>query len=100
MHAAISSGLTVRHHIVIVIVIVIGRHPLALCSVIVIAVHPLALVLCRTTLHHSLIDSAASACAYAVERMKGSVMDRMSEAVEGAEVILYGVSNHYKESAK
>ena len=32
-----------------------------------------------------------------LERMKGSVMDAMSEAVEGAEVILYGVSEKYKE---
>ena len=31
--------------------------------------------------------------------MKGSVIDAMSEAVEGAEVILYGVSEPYKESA-
>ena len=31
--------------------------------------------------------------------MKGSVMDRMSEAVEGAAVMLYGVSTGYKESA-
>ena len=31
--------------------------------------------------------------------MKGSVMDAMSEAVEGAEVMLYGVSLAYKESA-
>ena len=31
--------------------------------------------------------------------MKGSVMDAMSEAVEGAECMLYGVSNAYKESA-
>jgi hypothetical protein len=32
------------------------------------------------------------------ERMKGSVMDAMSEAVEGAEVLLYGCSSLYKES--
>ena len=31
--------------------------------------------------------------------MKGSVMDAMSEAVEGAEVMLFGVSLAYKESA-
>ena len=29
--------------------------------------------------------------------MKGSVMDTMSEAIEGAEVMLYGVSERYKE---
>ena len=34
-----------------------------------------------------------------LERMKGSVMDAMSEAVEGAELVLYGVSELYKESA-
>ena len=34
-----------------------------------------------------------------LERMKGSVMDAMSEAIEGAEVMLYGVSEPYKESA-
>ena len=32
-----------------------------------------------------------------LERMKGSVMDAMSEAVEGAELMLYGVSEKYKE---
>ena len=31
--------------------------------------------------------------------MKGSVMDAMSEAVDGAAVMLYGVSLNYKESA-
>ena len=31
--------------------------------------------------------------------MKGSIMDAMSDAVEGAEVVLYGVSRGYKESA-
>ena len=31
--------------------------------------------------------------------MKGSVMDAMSEAIEGAEVMLYAVSELYKESA-
>lgn len=31
--------------------------------------------------------------------MKGSVMDAMSDAVEGAAVMLYGVSLRYKESA-
>jgi hypothetical protein len=30
---------------------------------------------------------------------KGSIMDSMSEAVEGAELILYGVSERYKDSA-
>ena len=34
-----------------------------------------------------------------LENMKGSVMDAMSEAVEGAELMLYGVSEKYKESA-
>jgi hypothetical protein len=29
--------------------------------------------------------------------MKGSVMDAMSEAIECAEVMLYGVSEKYKE---
>ena len=33
------------------------------------------------------------------EQMKGSIMDAMSDAVEGAEVVLYGVSRGYKESA-
>ena len=31
--------------------------------------------------------------------MKGSTMDAMSDAIEGAEVMLYGVSLAYKESA-
>ena len=31
--------------------------------------------------------------------MKGSTMDAMSDAIEGAEVMLYGVSLGYKESA-
>ena len=31
--------------------------------------------------------------------MKGSTMDAMSEAIEGADVMLYGVSLAYKESA-
>ena len=31
--------------------------------------------------------------------MKGSTMDAMSDAIEGAEVMLYGVSLQYKESA-
>ena len=31
--------------------------------------------------------------------MKGSIMDAMSDAVEGAEVVLYGVSRGYKESS-
>ena len=34
-----------------------------------------------------------------VEQMKGSIMDAMSDAVEGAEVVLYGISRGYKESA-
>jgi hypothetical protein len=34
-----------------------------------------------------------------LERMKGSVMDAMSEAVEGAEIFLFCVSELYKESA-
>ena len=33
------------------------------------------------------------------ELMKGSVMDAMSAAIDGAEVILYGISLKYKESA-
>ena len=33
------------------------------------------------------------------EMMKGSTMDAMSDAIEGAEVLLYGVSLKYKESA-
>ena len=33
------------------------------------------------------------------EQMKGSIMDAMSDAVEGAAVVLYGVSKGYKESA-
>ena len=32
-----------------------------------------------------------------MERMAGSVMDAMSEAVEGAEMILFCVSKKYKE---
>ena len=31
--------------------------------------------------------------------MKGSTMDAMSDAIEGADVMLYGVSLAYKESA-
>jgi hypothetical protein len=31
--------------------------------------------------------------------MKGSTMDAMSDAIEGADVMLYGVSLEYKESA-
>ena len=31
--------------------------------------------------------------------MKGSTMDAMSDAIEGADVMLYGVSLQYKESA-
>ena len=31
--------------------------------------------------------------------MKGSTMDAMSDAIEGASVMLYGVSKAYKESA-
>ncbi len=31
--------------------------------------------------------------------MKGSTMDAMSDAIEGADVMLYGVSLPYKESA-
>ena len=31
--------------------------------------------------------------------MKGSTVDAMSDAIEGAEVMLYGVSLEYKESA-
>ena len=31
--------------------------------------------------------------------MKGSIMDAMSDAIEGADVMLYGVSLAYKESA-
>ena len=30
--------------------------------------------------------------------MKGSTMDAMSDAIEGADVMLYGVSLRYKES--
>ena len=31
--------------------------------------------------------------------MKGSTMDAMSDAIEGADVMLYSVSRQYKESA-
>ena len=31
--------------------------------------------------------------------MKGSTVDAMSDAIEGADVMLYGVSLQYKESA-
>jgi hypothetical protein len=34
-----------------------------------------------------------------VEQMKGSVVDAMSEAIESAAVVLFGVSERYKESA-
>ena len=34
-----------------------------------------------------------------VESMKGNVVDSMSEAIEAADIILYGVSLAYKESA-
>jgi hypothetical protein len=34
-----------------------------------------------------------------VTNMKGSTMDAMSDAIEGADVMLYGVSLAYKESA-
>ena len=34
-----------------------------------------------------------------LECMKGSLVDAMSEAVEGAELLIYGVSEKYKESA-
>jgi hypothetical protein len=34
-----------------------------------------------------------------VECMQGSIMDAMSAAIEGAAVVLYGVSERYKESA-
>ena len=37
--------------------------------------------------------------ARAVENMKGSTVDAMSDAIEHAEVMLYGVSLEYKESA-
>ena len=33
-----------------------------------------------------------------LDMMKGSTLDAMSEAVEGAEVMLYGLSKKYKES--
>jgi hypothetical protein len=33
-----------------------------------------------------------------IEQMKRDTMDMMSEAIEGAEVVLYGVCNDYKES--
>ena len=32
--------------------------------------------------------------------MKGSVIEAMSLAIEGAEVMLYAISKSYKESAK
>ena len=34
-----------------------------------------------------------------LSNMKGSTMDAMSDAIEGAAVMLYGVSLKYKESA-
>ena len=46
----------------------------------------------------SLEASKEVACC-TVEQMKGSIMDAMSDAIEGAEVLLYGVSLKYKESA-
>ena len=44
----------------------------------------------------SWLDSAAYMCA--VINMKGSTMDAMSDAIEGAAVMLYGISKAYKES--
>jgi hypothetical protein len=38
-------------------------------------------------------------CVQDLEMMKGSTVDSMSDAVEGADVMLYGVSLAYKESA-
>ena len=41
------------------------------------------------------LNRSAVVCA----AVKGSTMDAMSDAIEGAEVLLYGVSLKYKESA-
>lgn len=38
-------------------------------------------------------------CWIDIEKMKGSTVDAMSEAVENAAVVLYGVSSNYKSSA-
>ena len=52
--------------------------------------------------HAFLIWSVAnlkSTLVFSLDRMKGSTMDAMSEGVDGAEAVLYGVSLAYKESA-
>ena len=49
-------------------------------------------------LHESLI-ARAYVTWLDLMNMKGSVMDAMSDAIEGADVMLYGVSLRYKESA-
>ena len=45
------------------------------------------------------LSSEGQTCFCAVTNMKGSTMDAMSDAIEGADVMLYGVSLAYKESA-
>ena len=51
-------------------------------------------------LHFLISRSVSLTCSMLqTEQMKGSIMDAMSDAVEGAEVVLYGISRGYKESA-
>jgi hypothetical protein len=56
----------------------------------------LRLVLLRFVLSHL---SATVDRRYATGGDAGSTMDAMSDAIEGADVMLYGVSLAYKESA-
>ena len=48
--------------------------------------------------HESLIERGYVTW-FDLTNMKGSTMDAMSDAIEGADVMLYGVSLAYKESA-
>ena len=54
---------------------------------------------CSSSLFASAPEASKEAACCTVEQMKGSIMDAMSDAIEGAEVMLYGVSLPYKESA-
>ena len=45
------------------------------------------------------VADLTSTLVFSLDRMKGSTMDAMSEGVDGAEAVLYGVSLAYKESA-
>ena len=62
----------------------------------------LALALALCVLLRGVLRLTRAACAVLMqdlEMMKGSTVDSMSDAVEGADVMLYGVSLAYKESA-